>query len=110
MSSVAETELGGLFLIAKEMIPLRQALTKMGWPQPATPIQCDNSSADGVANETIIPRKTKYMDMNFHWVRCRESQRQLRFLWAAGKLNLADYSTKCHPPIYHLSNRLTHAG
>ena len=92
------------------MIPLRQALTEMGWPQPATPIQCDNSTAAGVANETIIPRKKKSMDMNFHWLRCRESQRQFRFFWAAGKLNLADYSTKCHPPIYHLSHRPTHAG
>ena len=110
MSSAAETELAGLFTITKEMIPLRQALTEMGWPHPRTPIQCDNSTAVGVANETIIPRKTKSMDMNFHWLRCRESQRQFRFFWAAGKLNLGDYPTKKHPPMYHLAHRHTHAG
>ena len=110
MSSAAEAELAGLFTIAKEMIPLRQALTEMGWPQPRTPIQCDNSTAVGVANETIIPRKTKSMDMNFHWLRCRESQRQFQFFWAAGKLNLGDYPTKKHPPMYHLAHRHTHAG
>ena len=71
MSSTAEAELGGLFLIAKEMIPLRPSLTEMGWPQPPTPIQCDNSTTVGVANKTIIYRKTKSMDMNFHWLRCR---------------------------------------
>ena len=49
MSSAAEAELGGLFLNCKEMIPLRQALIEMGWPQPATPVQCDNSTAVGVA-------------------------------------------------------------
>ena len=30
MSSAAEAELGGLFLVAKEIIPLRQSLTEMG--------------------------------------------------------------------------------
>ena len=48
MSSAAEAEIASLFTIAKEMIPLRQALTEMGWPQSATPIQCDNSTAVGV--------------------------------------------------------------
>ena len=70
----------------------------MGWPQPKTPIQCKNPTAVGVANKTIIPHKTKSMDMNFHWLRCRESQRQFWFLWDAGKLNLGDYSTKITPP------------
>ena len=110
MSPAAEAELAGLFTIAKKMILLRQSLTEMGWPQPKTPIQCDNAIAVSVANKTIIPRKTKSIDMNFHWLRCRESQRQFRFFWAAGKLNLGDYSTKKHPPMYHLAHRHTHAG
>ena len=38
MSSAAEAELAGLFTTAKERIPLRQALIKMGWPQHETPI------------------------------------------------------------------------
>ena len=38
MSSAAEAELGGPVLIFKEMIPLRQSLVEMGWPQPATPV------------------------------------------------------------------------
>ena len=105
MSSAAEAELAGLYICAKEMVPLRQTLAKMGWPQPKSPIQCDNSAAVGVANETIIPRKTKSMDMQFHWLRCRDSQGQFRYFWAPGSLNLGDYSTKNHPPIYHLSQR-----
>ena len=73
MSSAAEAKLAGLFICAKAMVPLRQTLTKMGWSQPKTPIQCDNSTTVGVANETIIPRKTKPMDMPFHWLQCRGS-------------------------------------
>ena len=63
MSSAAETELAGIFICAKAMVPLCQSLTEMGWPQPKYPIQCDNSMAVEVDNETIIPRKTKSMDM-----------------------------------------------
>ena len=105
MSSAAEAELAGLFICAKEMVPLRQSLKEMGWPQPKSPIQCNNSPAVGVSNETIIPRKTKSMDMQFHWLRCRYSQNQFRYFWAPGALNLGDYSTKNHPPIYQLSQR-----
>ena len=81
----------------------------MRWPQPKTPIQCDNSTAVKVTNETIIPRKTKSMNMKLHWLRFIESQQQLRYFWAAGKLNLADYSTKYHPPLYHIFHRPTHS-
>ena len=73
MSSAAEAELTGLYICAKEMVPLRQSLVKMGWPQPQSPIQCDNSTAIGAANETITPRKKKSMDMQFHWMRCRDA-------------------------------------
>ena len=55
MSSAAESELAGIFICAKEMVPLFQTLMEMGWPQPKTPIQCNNSTAIGVAIETIIP-------------------------------------------------------
>ena len=59
ISSAAEAELTGLYICSKEMVPLRQALVKMGWPQPQSPIQCNNSTAIGVANTTITPRNTK---------------------------------------------------
>ena len=68
ISSAAEAELARLYICAKEMVPLRQSLIEMGWPQPRSPIQCDNSTAIVVANETIIPRKTNSMDMQFHWL------------------------------------------
>ena len=69
MSSAAEAELEGLYICAKDMVPLRQSLIEMGWTQPRSPIQCDNSTAIGVANETITPLKTKSTDIQFHWLR-----------------------------------------
>ena len=104
-SSAAEAELAGLFETAKAMVPLRQALVEMKWPQQRSAIQTDNSTADGVVNNTIVPRKLKAMDLRLHWLRCREAQGQFRIYWAPGVDNWADYSTKHHPPIYHLSKR-----
>ena len=105
MSSAAEAELAALYLCAKEMAPLRQTLEEMGWPQPRSPIQVDNSTAVGVTNDTIIPKQTKAMDMRFHWLRCQEAQGQFRIFWASGSENLRDYSSKHHPPQYHLAHR-----
>jgi hypothetical protein len=110
MASAAEAELAALYLTAREMIPLRNALTEMGWPQPKSPIQTDNSTAAGFVNDTIIQRRIKMLWMRLHWLRCREAQGQFRYYWDKGTTNLADYSTKHHPPAYHLAHRPTHAG
>jgi hypothetical protein len=77
----------------------------MGHPQPKTPIQTNNSMAEGVVNNRIQPKRTKAMDMHFHWLRDREAQDQLRIHWRSGKTNLADYFTKHHSPAHHISVR-----
>jgi hypothetical protein len=68
MSLAAEAELGALYLNAKEMVYLRQILRKLGHPQPPTPIQTDNTTAEGVVNNIVQPKCTKAMDMRFHWL------------------------------------------
>ena len=69
MSSAAGAKIAGLFICAKAMVTLRNTLIIMGWTQPKYPIQCDNSTAVGVSNNTIIKRKTKTMNMKYHWLR-----------------------------------------
>ena len=71
MSSAAEAELRGLFRNAKEAVHLRNILTEMGHLQPPTPMQTDNSTANGVINNKIQPKQTMAMDMRFHWLRER---------------------------------------
>jgi hypothetical protein len=109
MSSAAKAKLGTLYTTAKEMVPLSQNLIKMGWPQPCTPIQMDNSTAVGVTNLIIVPQKTKSMDLRIWWLCCQESQQQFRYYRDKGSHNWADYRTKHHPPIYHEDNRPNHA-
>ena len=55
MSSSAEVKLAGLFICAKERVPIQKSLIEMVWPEQKSPIQCDNSTAVGVENQTIIP-------------------------------------------------------
>jgi hypothetical protein len=101
MALAAKSELAALFLTAKEMILHRQTLISMGWPQPKSPIQTDNSTAAVVTNKTIVPHWGKMMDMRFWWLRCRASQDQFHYYWDADSKTWADYHTKHHPDTYH---------
>ena len=105
MASAAEAELGGLFHNGQTAIPIRQALKELGHPQPATPIQTDNSTACGIVNSSICQRKSKSMDMRFYWVQDRVNQGHFLIYWATGKMNLADYFTKHHPVSHHKTMR-----
>ena len=73
----------------------------MGHKQPPTPLQTDNTMADVVCNEKIQPKRTKAMDMQFHWLRDRECQKQFRIYWLPVKANYADYCTNNHPYTHH---------
>ena len=105
MSSAAEAELGALYINAREAVPMRQLLEEMGHKQPKTPIETDNSTALGVVNNNIQPRRTKAMDMRFHWLRDRESQQQFKYYWRPGTNNRADYFTKHHCAAHHIETR-----
>ena len=65
----------------------------MNHPQPATPIQVDNSTAVGIANKTIRQRQSKAMDMRFYWTTDRINQGQFVVYWKPGPTNLGDPST-----------------
>ena len=92
MSSAAEAELAALYINARKGVEIRNILQEMGHPQPPTPVQTDNSTADGIINSRVQPRRTKAMDMRFHWLRDRSvNQKQFRFFWRPGDLNFGDY-------------------
>ena len=105
MSSATEAELGALYIMAREAVYIRIILEEMGHKQPPTPLQTDNSMADGVINGKVQPKRTKAMDMHFHWLRDRECQEQFRIYWRPGKLNYADYWTKHHNAAHHRNMR-----
>jgi hypothetical protein len=53
VASAAEAELGALFLNCKQATFFRLTLEEMGHPQPPTWIHCNNSTAVGIANNTV---------------------------------------------------------
>ena len=101
MSSAAEAELGALYINARESVPLRHLLEDMVHPQPPTPIQLDNTTALRVFKHKIQPKRTKSLDMRFHWLRCKKNKKQFRTYWREGKTNYADSTTKHHTTINH---------
>ena len=105
MASASEAELGAMFITSQAMVLQQNTLEEIGWKQPRSPIQIDNSTAAGVVNNTIVPRKLKAMDRRLYWIRCRNSQGQFRYYWDPGLLNWGYYSTKHHLPIYNESKR-----
>ena len=105
VSSADEAEITALFLTAKEMVTLRNALQEMGWKQSPLHLQSDNSTAVGMTKSTLIPCRSKNWDLRLNWIRCREAQQQFRSYWDNGANNWGDYSTKHHPVIYHEPKR-----
>ena len=105
MSSAAEAEIGAMYINAREAVPARKALEEMGHPQPKTPMQTDNSAAHQVVTNNVQPKRTKAMDMRFHWLRDRAAQKQFRYYWRPGPTNLGDYHTKHHPGSHHQNMR-----
>ena len=101
MSSAVEAELVALYINSKCATKIQHTLAEMGHLQPPTPIQIDNYTAYGVIMNKIIPKATKVMDMNFHWLSDCKQQHQFRFYWRPGKTNDANYWTKHHPVAHH---------
>jgi hypothetical protein len=75
MSLVAEAEVGALYINCREAISACHTLEFMGHPQPLTPMQTDNTTALSIVNNNVI-KKSKAMDMKYHWLCNRESQGQ----------------------------------
>jgi hypothetical protein len=79
VASVAESEVGACFQNAQSGAPLRVTLTNLGHIQPATPLRTYNSMACGILNETIKQKRSKAMDMRYHWLIDRSCQKQFDF-------------------------------
>jgi hypothetical protein len=100
--SAAEAEYAALFIVGSEAASIRNTLADLGYQQSATPIFCDNSCAVGIANDGVKQKRSRAMDLRFHWIRDRVRQGQFQVLWKAGQTNLADFFTKPLGPQRHL--------
>jgi hypothetical protein len=87
MSSAAEAEIGALYKNARKGVKERIILEEMRHKQPPTPVQTNNSTAEGIINSHVQPKRT--------------NQNQFRFYWRPGTLQRGDYWTKHQSPAHH---------
>ena len=111
MASIGEAEYAAAFYTAQMASGLRKTLSDLGYPQPPTYILVDNEVASGIANNTIEPKRTKSIDMQFHWLRDRVHLQEFIVIWRKGIYNLADFftkplSVKDHESVMHLLVRV----
>jgi hypothetical protein len=99
--SVAEAEYAVLFTVSAVVVCVRHTLQDMGYSQPPTLIFCDNTCAAGIANDAVKQRRSRAMDLRFHWIKDRVRQGHFKVTWKAGYTNLADFLTKPFGPAKH---------
>ena len=105
VASAAETEYASLFIGGKSLLPLRYTLDDMDCIQPPTVIITDNAAAQGIANNTCKQRRSKSMDMRYHWIRDRVKLQDFKIVWRPGAESIADYLTKTQPVAMVLKMR-----
>ena len=69
MSSAAEVECGSLYMHhAQTAIPHITTLEELGHKQQPVQSNTDNSTANGIMNNTIKRKRSKAFDMRFWWL------------------------------------------
>jgi hypothetical protein len=106
VASAAESEVGVRFQNAQSGAPLRVTLTELGHTQPSIPLCTDNSTAFGTLNKNIKQKRSKSMDMRYHWLTDRVRQKQFDVYWQPGRENLGDYHTHHHSAQHHKDMRV----
>ena len=62
MGSAAEAEVGGLYMNALDLLPIRTISEELDHPQPEILLKIDNSTSNRITNKTIKQRQSKVMD------------------------------------------------
>ena len=102
VASAGEAEYATVFMNAQEAEPIRDTLKDLGYEQQTTTIVSDNMCAVGLANNTVKQKRSKAIDMRFHWIRDRVKNKHFKVIWEPGHTNLADFFTKVVPVKKHL--------
>lgn len=100
-TSVAEAELGALFLNIKEGRVFRLTLEEFGHSQLPTPIHTDNEMVVGIINGTIKRQHSRMFEMQYFYCCDQVDKNYFKVIWTPGLKNLADYLSKQHVGAHH---------
>ena len=89
----------------KEGRIIRLTLEEMGHPQPPTPIHVDNTTAVGIANDTIKKQRSCSFEMRYFYACDQVKERQFDVRHHRGAENLGDYTSKHFHGPHHRNVR-----
>jgi hypothetical protein len=105
VTSATEAEYAALFMTGQAAVSIRNTLVDLGYPQGTTEFICDNKCAVGIATNTLKLKRSKTIDMRYHWIRDQVFAKNFKITWQPGSINLADFFTKAHPVHHHLATQ-----
>ena len=105
MGAASESEIASAHVNACIGASERVTLMELGHPQLRTPLEIDNTTAHGILTKSLLPKRSKAIDVRFYWLRDRENQGQFLLHWDRGDNNLVDYFTKHYSAAYHKKMR-----
>ena len=95
VDSVCEAEYIALSAAVKEVQYFRQLSNELGFPLTQSPtIFVDNESAEGLANGTCLPKRSKHIETKFHISRQAVEAGTIKIQHVCSSENLADVLTK----------------
>ena len=107
VTCAAEAEYAGLFIAGQTGLQYRYTLSDMKCPQPqeGTRITCDNLTSGKLCHGKWKNKRSKPMDMRYHWIRDRCALKDFYIEWRKGEDSIADLLTKVHPTPHFLAMR-----
>ena len=79
----------------------------MGRPQTKTPAITDNTTAQGLMNDTMTSNKSKKYDLRCNWLKCREAQNQFDLIWKKDQIIEQTFIQRITPSKFILNKGVT---
>ena len=79
---------------SRQVVWVRSMLEELGYNLKPTPISCDNQGAIFVSSNPVTERRSKHIDIRFHYIRDVIERKLVQVFYLEGEENPADFFTK----------------